>query len=1053
MARPVHSAAAAGRFFASPLLVPPLRTPGLRFPPAQGAFTIMSMRFTTAGVVREAESGKGVPGLFVKAYDRDLMFDDLLGSAITGPDGTFQVVSEADDFREFWERRPDLYLRVLCADRETQVWSSRQAVRWNAGRYEEFDVRIPREALAACAGKAAAAWMADGQDPRAPLQPGDALVLQARGLRPAALHTVTLRDDGGEIVTQTLLSDAAGEIRDAVVWPQLGLDDPRGNTREPVEEVRRRWYGRTIGVTLADGERVVSDGRVTLEETRRPLAVATDAGGLLLNGFEVGEHDARLTLLDFGGADALRIWMVPRQHLWREGDLVRPVRLASGRDAWVDVRAEGAVQRVVVAPAGELAPGAYDFVIRRVRYGYEDDEDLALRAGDVVTSRRATGLVVRERFMPSKVIHGGCANLQQMAGRRTLGGWPYIQYSDTFQVGEDVWGALDPLALDPGHTGKMVAMYVVPHKTAAQWTMDSSLAHLAALGGNANVQQWLTQSYCVNANLRLLWPAASQPGEYDVVADFGNDTADPGAFVRDDQFDMPQDIIDGYVVPGFRVVPDPTVDTQFAHAGAFAYDEGTQGYVDVVDDYGDPWHVPLMASVHFPADVAGATTPGQISGAQPSYPLVVLVHGNGPWGGYLGYEYLLGHLARNGFIAASIHMDPGMTGTDRARVLHRHLQILFSMFGAAAANNVGIMGHSRGGEAVVIAARLNHQEAWGYNLNAVISLAPVNQYTFEQFGGAWAKPYLVMYGSLDGDVAGVPNTGFELYDRASGMKKSMMFIYRACHDRFNTVWGDGDFYFGKMTAADQARVLSADAHEKIARGYMTAFFRQHLRGETQWEGLFRGEWVPSACQAADANLKIYPQYEDTTVRTVDHFEGVHTPTSWQTGTLGGAVSETGLPAAPQENDLRTIDVQSPHQTAGLVLRWDTPTDVLHFDIPAGQRDVHAFAAVSFRVTQRAGSASNPADQPQDLRLTLMDGGGKSRAIRVSKLTEIPYPDVRGIGVYTKSAMRTVRVPLGAYTIKCLGVDSVDLTDVVSLTLEFAEKPTGEVEIDSVQFTD
>jgi hypothetical protein len=444
----------------------------------------------------------------------------------------------------------------------------------------------------------------------------------------------------------------------------------------------------------------------------------------------------------------------------------------------------------------------------------------------------------------------------------------------------------------------------------------------------------------------------------------------------------------------------------------------------------------------------------QISATQPDFPLVVVVHGNytgGP-GSYTGYEYLLNHLAKNGFIAASIHLEFYQSGTDRARVLQRHLQILFGMFGTHAANNVGIMGHSRGGEAVVIATRLNQQEGWGYNINAVISLAPTNQYTFEHFGGAWAKPYLVIYGSLDGDLGGISDTGFELYDNASGMKKSMMFVYRSCHDRYNTVWGDGDLYFGELTPTDQARVLSVDSHHKIAMGYMTAFYRQYLRAETQWDGLFRGEWVPAAVQASDPNMKIYPQYQDTTVRTVDDFEGPHTSTSWQTSAIGGAVTQTGLPAMPQENDLRTLDAHSPHQTSGLLLSWDNLTDSLHYDVPVGQRDIHNFAAVSFRITQRVDSASNPANQVQDLRLTLTDGAGKSRAIRISKLTDIPYPDVRGYDYFTKSALRTVRIPLSVYAIKCLGVDAVDLTNIVSLTFEFDEKPTGEIEIDSVQFT-
>ena len=284
------------------------------------------------------------------------------------------------------------------------------------------------------------------------------------------------------------------------------------------------------------------------------------------------------------------------------------------------------------------------------------------------------------------------------------------------------------------------------------------------------------------------------------------------------------------------------------------------------------------------------------------------------------------------------------------------------------------------------------------------------------------------------------------------MNKSMAFVYRACHDRFNTVWGDGDFFFGQLTAADQAVVISANSHQLIAKGYMTAFFRQHLKSETQWAGIFRGEWVPASVTASDANMKIYTQYEDTTVRTVDDFEGAHTATSWQTSTIGGTVSQLGLPATPQENDLRTMDSQSPHLTAGLGLRWDSTTDSLDYTIPAGQKDVSGFQAVSFRVSQRVNSVSNPVNQVQDLRLTLTDGGGHSRAIRVSKLTEIPYPYVRGVASLVKSAMCTIRIPLSAYHIHCFNVDQVDLTNVTTLSFQFSEKVTGEIEIDSIQFT-
>ena len=111
------------------------------------------------------------------------------------------------------------------------------------------------------------------------------------------------------------------------------------------------------------------------------------------------------------------------------------------------------------------------------------------------------------------------------------------------------------------------------------------------------------------------------------------------------------------------------------------------------------------------------------------------------------------------------------TATSRSNVLFEHLTILNADFGATVQNNIGIMGHSRGGEAVVKAARLNQENALGHQINAVIALAPTDQYGTEVLGGGHATPFFVLYGSLDGDIYGgtwtsgytVLQTGFSLY--------------------------------------------------------------------------------------------------------------------------------------------------------------------------------------------------------------------------------------------------------------------------------------------------
>lgn len=1024
--------------------------------------------FRILGVIKETESGIGLTGLFVKAYDKDLLFDDLLGSTYTKEGGRFEIVTEAEDFREFFDKKPDIYLKVFAPDAKKLLHSTEDAVRWEAGRIEEFKVFIPREKLGKLAPGRQVRLLDNRGEERINFDAGESLSVRIEGVQPSTAHEVVMRDGRvKKMFTARLMSDSRGNIGDFNLWPYIGLEDPKTGETLTVEQAQKKWGGHIVKIDVYLGEKVVASQNVRIaEKFTRSLLLNTDDEGRLASGFVAGEHDAVVSGYNMPFRGTCRVFMVESQQDWRPGDPFRPVQLASGREAFVDVEMDAAQSfRVRLARRRELRPGAYDFIVRQLRYGYEDDEDLVLRTNDVVT-RTVTGLVVRQDFMASKVVRGGCVNMLEIAGR-SITGRPYFRYANTFQVGEDIWAALDPAALDPSLHSKMVALYVVQHKTAAQWSADSSLNHLAVLGDNPAVQIFKVQPSCINYDKRLIWPNASDVGEYDVVADFGNNMTNAASFAPDNTLDSPLDVIDGYFVTGFRVVPDPTTDTQFSHAGSFEYSEGTA----IVNDEWS-WSslgtvvqrtVDKKAVVYFPADGPGMTLPSEISSIKSNYPLVVIVHGqSSDPNSYKGYNYLLEHLAKNGFIAASIHLNSGMMFTGRARMLFENIGVLQNKFGSRLANNIGIMGHSRGGEAVVIASRLNQQEGLSHNINAVISLAPTDGLK-EILGGALATPYLVVYGSMDGDVGGglgppssPMSTGFALYDRANGAVKSMVFVYGSTHGRYNTVWGDTDITAGwsSLGSGDMSKLISASAHQTIAKGYMTAFFRRHLLNETQWDGIFKGEWKPAAVEQADGgSVKLYIQHEGTTRREVDNFQGAHSATSWTTSTIGGSVNhDNTLPVDPKEDELRLLDTHSPHDTGGLLLRWDDTSDKLRFAVTVGQRDVSGYNAVSFRVTQKVGSSSNPAGQAQDLYLTLKDGGGSERAIKVSRVGEIPVPHERHNSQYTKSAMNTVRIPLSCFTIKVAGANEVDLTDVEELRFDFGVKATGETEIDSVEFT-
>jgi hypothetical protein len=1051
--------------------------------------------FKIRGVVKEKETGEPLPGLFIKSYDKDLFFDELLGSAITDDQGQFEIESKFVDFAKFLDKKPDVYFKVFLGDRTTLLHSPENAMKWSTGKISDHEILIPWESIHKLNPSTVKLFGDDGAS-REEFSPGESLTISAEGLHPASVHEFELSMDGRSIFTSRLMTNRRGELEPTVLWPQMGLVDLEGTDRYSPEEASRKWNGKSFRLVIRRGEEVLANVNFQLTSAfKAPVVISSEKDGRLMNGFEIGTQPLFLTVYNLPFSGDARIYLVPRQHDWRIGDVIEPVALADGKPAVREVVIkEGGVQQTIeFAEANALLPGAFDFVIRPVRYGFEEDDIMALSPRDIVGSRRLTGVVIRLDFWKGKPVLGGCVNKIPISGSR-VNEPPYFRYRDTFTVGEDVWAGMDPGIVDPNNLSKACALYVIESKDDTEWNNDPSLTHILP-GGNSATPKSFMQPNCMNRNRILIWANANIPGEYDIVADFGTGYPNLVSFVQDDNYGTPLDMIDGYFEPGFRIVEDPGTMQSFVHVGNWNYTEadmpalGLAGTVTVQDELTDYKANPalvsrllrLKAHVFFPADMPGVVDPTQISSVQANYPLIVIIHGNGH--NYTSYDFLLQHFARNGFIAASIDvryfdgMDDvhEMAGLGRAEALFHHLTVLNTKFTVMGVNkiqnNIGVMGHSRGGEAAIKAARINQQQTLGHNINAIISLAPTDQYGVETLGGAWSKPYFVLYGSRDMDVVGatytpgfpgytVPQTGFYLYDRANGSKKSMCFVYRATHNGFIT--SNNDDPVNPNTNLHAETNLESDAHQQaVTKAYMNAFFRWHLKNEPHWDGMFKGEWTPGSVSTTGA--KLYMQYRDTAVKTVDNFEG-GVP-NWQVSSIGGTVSDNatlpyvGPPMGnPQEDRLsavyydKAIDPKSPHGGKGLKVRWNNLGDVLVFTIPPMHKDVSAYSVLSFRITQKVDSPSNSLDQSQDLRVALKDGTNNERAVRVGAFCDISYPDMRNQSQYRKSAMRTVRIPLKAYTIKCAGKAKVDLQNVTTLTFQFDMKPIGEIEMDEIEFS-
>jgi hypothetical protein len=291
--------------------------------------------------------------------------------------------------------------------------------------------------------------------------------------------------------------------------------------------------------------------------------------------------------------------------------------------------------------------------------------------------------------------------------------------------------------------------------------------------------------------------------------------------------------------------------------------------------------LPLQARVWYP------------QGSGP-FPLVLIVHGNHAMDDFSepGYEYLGQLLASRGFILASIDEDflngtmsdsllskPGdKTGLQeendaRAWLLLEHLCLwrewsenrdnLF--YKLVDWNNLALIGHSRGGEAVATATAFNHLPFYpdnafipfnyGFNIRSVIAIAP---------GDGQYKPaslptklenvnYLVLQGSHDMDVQSF--IGSRQFSRVSfsGTEhffKCALYIYGANHGQFNSVWGRSDYSPPVIDMMNVKSIMPGEDQQKIAKVYISAFLEATLHRENEYEKIFQDyrsakEWLPS----------------------------------------------------------------------------------------------------------------------------------------------------------------------------------------------------------------
>lgn len=102
--------------------------------------------FTLKGTVISKKDKKALEGLRVEAWDKDLLIDDLVGSAVTSKAGKFEIKFDSKYYSEIIvDRRPDIFFKIFKGDK--LVGDTLNNIIWNISS-EETDVTIDIDLVA-----------------------------------------------------------------------------------------------------------------------------------------------------------------------------------------------------------------------------------------------------------------------------------------------------------------------------------------------------------------------------------------------------------------------------------------------------------------------------------------------------------------------------------------------------------------------------------------------------------------------------------------------------------------------------------------------------------------------------------------------------------------------------------------------------------------------------------------------------------------------------------------------------------------------------------------
>ncbi|WP_138418749.1 alpha/beta hydrolase family protein [Aquibacillus sediminis] len=263
------------------------------------------------------------------------------------------------------------------------------------------------------------------------------------------------------------------------------------------------------------------------------------------------------------------------------------------------------------------------------------------------------------------------------------------------------------------------------------------------------------------------------------------------------------------------------------------------------------------------------------------FPVILIVQGNHTMEYFSasGYDYLGELLASRGFVTITVDQDfinysntsgiPDRNYELRAWVILQHVAQLQTMnqtpgnafYQKIDFDQVGLVGHSRGGQAAQMAADYESffdderllESMDQVKIQGVVALAPTDKRIDGKRPMLDNTSYLLMQGARDGDVT-IFRGERQYYqmnlDENEQAFRSSLYIADANHSQFNTNWGRMDSSLPRGLFLSRMQTMEPNDQQQIAKVYISAFFESVLHGDASFEKLFRdyryGEsWLPN----------------------------------------------------------------------------------------------------------------------------------------------------------------------------------------------------------------